>query len=300
MFGGMRKTALGRNPILGPVLIIPAVVGVALFQFLPLIVAFLNSFRSFNPFTQAARGWVGLRNYMHVFADPTFGTALLNTVFYIALMLAITIPLALGLAVLFDRRLPGTTWARAAVIAALAASEAATALVWNRMYEPSTGLFNTLLSAIGAPTQPFLTDSSQALVCIVILIVWKDVGLPMLIFLGGLQAVPDDLREAAALDGASPMRTFWSIVLPLLKPSLVLALFITTITATRIFTPIQILTQGGPAGSTANLAYYSYAENFLFTSPGLASVSVVVMLLLLAVITYVQSRIIRDVREQTR
>ena len=291
------KAQLGRNPILGPALILPAVVGLALFQFLPLFVAFLNSFRSFNPFTQAAKGWVGFSNYARVFADPTFGTAFFNTIIYVVLMLAITIPLALGLAILIDKRLPGTTWARAAVIGALAASEAATALVWNRMYESSTGLFNAFLGAVGLPAQPFLTDGSQALVCIVILIVWKDVGLPMLIFLGGLQAIPDDLREAAALDGASPARTFWSVVLPLLKPSLVLALFITTITATRIFTPIQILTQGGPAGSTANLAFYSYAQNFLYTSPGLASVSVVAMLTLLAIVTFIQSRLIRDARE---
>jgi ABC-type sugar transport system permease subunit len=160
------------------------------------------------------------------------------------------------------------------------------------MYEPSVGLFNALLNAVGLPPQAFLTSPNQALACLALLTVWKDVGLTMLIFLAGLQAIPSELREAAALDGAGAWRTFRAIILPHLRPSLALALFMTTIAATRIVTPILILTQGGPQGSTTNLAVYSYQESFEFMSPGPASATVVCMLALLALVTVSSSRAI--------
>lgn len=275
-------------------MILPATVTLALFQFLPLITAALNSLQSFSPFDQSSTGWVWLDNYAELFADPTFRFALLNTFLYIVLLVGLTIPLALALAVLLDKRLPGSTWARNAIIGALAASEAVTALIWNQMYEPSTGLFNAILNAVHLPTQPFLTGSNQALISIVVMSVWKDVGLPMLIFLAGLQAIPRELPEAAELDGADERQIFWSITLPLLRPSIIVALFMMTITATRMFTPILITTQGGPQGATTNLALYSYLLGFEFQSPGTASASVVCMLVVLALVTAGQSFLLRD------
>jgi ABC-type sugar transport system permease subunit len=287
-------SAQNSNPILGLAMIVPATVALALFQFLPLITAMLNSLQSFSPFDQSSTGWVGLDNYAELFADPSFLSALVNTFLYIVLMLGLNIPLALILAVMLDRRLPGSVWARNAIIGALAASEAVTALVWNQMYEPSSGLFNAILSAVHLAPQPFLTSSNQALVSIVIMSVWKDVGLPMLIFLAGLQAIPREIPEAAELDGANERQIFWTITLPMLRPSIVVALFMMTITATRMFTPILIMTMGGPQGSTTNLALYSYLLGFEFQSPGLASASVVCMLAVLVLITISQGFILRD------
>jgi len=289
-----RWSRQNSNPVLGVAMILPAAVALALFQFLPLITAALNSLQSFSPFDQSSTGWVGFDNYLELLADPAFRSALFNTFLYIVLMLGLTIPLALVLAVLIDKRLPGSTWARNAIIGALAASEAVTALIWNQMYEPSSGLFNAILNAMQLPGQPFLTGSGQALISIVVMSVWKDVGLPMLIFLAGLQAIPRELPEAAELDGATERQIFWTITLPLLRPSVIVALFMTTITATRIFTPILIMTQGGPQGATTNLALYSYLLGFEFQSPGAASASVVCMLLVLALITAAQGLILRD------
>jgi ABC-type sugar transport system permease subunit len=283
----------GRNPVLGPAMILPAVLGLALFQFWPLVTAVLNSFESFNPFDQSVTGWVGWDNYASILNDPAFRLALLNTFIYIALTLLLTIPLALALAVLLDRRLPGTTWTRNAIIGALAASEAVTSLIWNQMYEPSTGLFNAILAALHLAPQPFLTGGDQALISIVVMSVWKDVGLPMLIFLAGLQAIPPELYEAAALDGAMPRHHFRYITLPHLRPSIVVALFMVTITATRVFTPILIMTNGGPQGGTTNLAFYAYTQGFQFQSPGPASAAVVCMLAVLAVVTLGQSLMLR-------
>jgi ABC-type sugar transport system permease subunit len=279
---------------IGPLMIIPAAAGLGIFWIWPLIVAILNSFRSFNPFTHRANGWAGFANYQGIFADPAFQSAFWVSLVYMVAMIVIIIPLALGLAVLLDRRMPGTVLARGAILAALASSEAVAALMWNQLYQPSSGLFDAVFRAMGLPTQPFLTDGNLAVVSIVVMTAWKDVGLPMLIFLGGLQAIPPHLFEAASMDGANSFNKFWRITLPLLRPSIVLSLFMTTIAAARLFTPIQILTSGGPNGQTSNLAYFSYAQSFLFNSPGQAAASVVVMLLMLIVITVIQGMALRS------
>lgn len=281
---------------IGPLMVIPAAAGLGIFWIWPLIVAILNSFRSFNPFTHRANGWAGFDNYQQILADPGFHSAFWVSLIYMILMIVIIIPLALVLAILLDKRMPGTTLARAAILAALASSEAVAALMWNQLYQPSSGLFDAMFRALGLPTMPFLTDGNFAVVSIVIMIAWKDVGLPMLIFLGGLQAIPPHLFEAASMDGANRWKTFWRITLPLLRPSIVLSLFMTTIAAARLFTPIQILTSGGPNGQTSNLAYFSYAQAFLFNSPGQAAASVVVMLLMLVVITVIQGVSLRGKR----
>jgi ABC-type sugar transport system permease subunit len=279
---------------IGPLMVIPAAAGLGIFWIWPLIVAIMNSFRAFNPFTHRANGWAGLSNYQQILADPGFQSAFWVSLVYMVLMIILIIPLALGLALLLDKRMPGTVLARAAILAALASSEAVAALMWNQLYQPSSGLFDAIFRAMGMPTQPFLTDGNLAIVAIVIMIAWKDVGLPMLIFLGGLQAIPPHLFEAASIDGANRWRMFWRITLPLLRPSLILSLFMTTIAAARLFTPIQILTSGGPNGRTSNLAYYSYAQAFLFNSPGQAAATVVVMLLMLVVITIIQGLALRS------
>lgn len=291
-----RHRQMGRSSglLLGPAMVLPAFVGLALFKLWPLLSAALDSLQSFRPFDRVSTGWVGLQNYIDLLADPDFRSAPINTLLYIVLIVGITIPLALYLAVLLDKRLPASTWARNAIIAALATSEAVTALVWNQMYEPSVGLFNAILTALHLPEQPFLTSGSEALISIVIMTVWKEIGLPVLIFLAGLQAIPQEVPEAAKLDGATERQTFWYVTLPMLKPSIVVALFMMTVTATRMFTPILIMTQGGPQGATNNLALYSYQLAFEYQSPGLAAASVICMVGVLALVTAAQGYLLQD------
>src|SRR3954468_13504978 len=171
-----RHRARGVSPRAGWLLITPLFVGLGLFQFYPIAVAGLQSLQSFNPFTGAAKGYVGLHNYSELFGDPQFVAALRNTVFYIVLTMAVEIPLALGLAQLINARLPGGRLLRITVIACLAASETVAVLVWNQLYDPTNGLLNSVLHAAGLDGQPFLTSPSQALVAIVVMSAWKNVG----------------------------------------------------------------------------------------------------------------------------
>jgi ABC-type sugar transport system permease subunit len=277
-------------------MIFPAVLGLALFQFLPLVSAAISSIRQFNPFTKRPTGWSGVANYSAVLWDAGFQSALLVTLIYVILSLLVMLPLSLGLAMLLDRRVPGTGLARAAVLGALAASESVSALIWNQMYLPNSGLFSAILNAVGLPGQPFLSSTWQSVPSIIAISAWKDVGLPMLIFLGGLQSIPPQLYEAAAIDGASRWPIFRRITLPILRPSIILAAFMITVGAVRMFTPIYLLTQGGPNGATTNIAYYAYVQNFQFSSPGHASASVIIMLLVLAAIGCLQLVLLRNKR----
>jgi ABC-type sugar transport system permease subunit len=277
-------------------MILPVILPLALFQLLPLAVAVLNGFRSFNPFTKAPAGWIGFDNFVALLADQSFYQAAWISVVYVVMLNVLIIPLAIGMAVLIDRRLPGAMWARAAILAALATSDAVSTLVWGQMYQPDVGLFDSILAMLGLPAVPFLHNGAWAVTSIMVLSVWKDLGLPMLIFLGGLQTIDPALYEAAALDGASRRTTFWSITLPQLRPSLVLAMFMTTVYAARLFTPIQILTQGGPEGQTTNMTYYSYVQGFEYSSPGYAAASVTLMLIVLIAVTIGQSAALRPRR----
>ena len=273
---------------LGLVFTLPAVAGLILFQYYPMALAAIESLQAFNPFTHEATGFIGTANYVEIFSDPQFRTALLNTVLYIVLMVAVEIPIALVLANLINQRLPTSAVLRTAVIAALAASETVAILVWNQLYNPGSGLFNAILNTIGIPSQGFTTSTVQALPALVLISVWKDIGLPTLIFLAGLQAVPEELYEAAALDGAGELRQFISITVPLLRRSTAVAVFMSTVAGSRIFTSIFLVTQGGPEDRTTNLIYYAYQHGFQFSAFGAASAATVCMLGVLAFITIVQ------------
>ena len=210
--------------------------------------------------------------------------------------IVVEIPLAIGLAQLINSRLPGTGLLRITVIAALAASETVAVLVWNRLYDPTHGLFNSVLHLAGISSQPFLTSASQALPSIVLMSVWKNAGLAVLIFLAGLQNVPAELHEAASIDGAGPFRRFGRITWPFLRRYVVVALFVSTISATRVFTPVILMTQGGPDNGTTNLTYYTYQQAFEFSQYGIADAATVVLIAILSVVTLMQALALRDRR----
>jgi ABC-type sugar transport system permease subunit len=282
----------------GAILVLPVAVVVLIFQLYPIVTAVVQSVQAFNPFTHATAGYAGTANFATLLKDPTFWRAFENTCLYMVLVLCIEIPLALLFAELINRRLPGSTFARAAVIAALAASDTVAVLIWNQMFDPDHGLFNAILNSVGIASQPFLSGASQALPSVVAISVWKDVGIPTLIFLVGMQAIDRDLYEAAELDGAGRTRAFFHITLPLLNRSTILAVFVTTIAAFRIFVPIILITQGGPANATINVNYYVYQQAFQYSNYGVAYAGVVVMLVFLGALTIAQVGILRRGRRR--
>lgn len=283
-----------RQGRLGYAMVAPSVLGLALFQLTPLLWAAAESTQHFNPITHQSLGFVGLENFSTVFEDAQFWQAVVHTVVYGVVITAVEVPVALGIALALHKVVPGTRFARAAVISALAASESVAALLWFTILNQNTGLVNSFLGVLGVPHVPWLTSSPLALISVVVMSVWKDIGLPVLVYLAGLQALDDDLYSAASLDGASAWQQFRYLTVPLLRRSTLITVFMVTIAATRIFTPIVIMTTGGPNGSSQNLTYYAYAQGFRHLDYGVGSAATVCMIVLLAVVTAGQGLLLRE------
>lgn len=291
-----RRTAgwMVRQGRFGYLMVAPAVLGLLLFQLSPLVWALTESLEKFNPMTHKATGFVGLANFSTVLGDPAFWQATRNTVIYGVVITAVEVPLALVIAVLLNAVVPGTRFARSAVIAALAVSESVAALLWFTILNQHTGLVNSFLGIFGIDDVPWLVSPHLAMGSVMVVSIWKDIGLPVLVFLAGLQALDEDIYHAASLDGAGPFRQFVHLTIPLLRRSTSVATFMVVITATRIFTPILIMTAGGPKGASSNLINYAYVQGFRNLDYGVGSAATLCLVLLLAAATVLQGLAIRE------
>ena len=273
--------------------LLPLLAGMLLFQIVPLFIAMYNSTLSINITNPDAAKSVGLRNYTDLLHNARFFHALGNSLLYMLGKLVIQLPLGLALAMLANQAIRGRALLRLALFAPLVASEVVVAMLWNVIYFPDSGLLNAVLSRLGLPTQGFITSASQALPSILSVVVWQDVGFTVLIFLAGLQAIPEELYEAAYLDGVNTLQKLRFLTLPLLRRSTMLAAFVATLGGFRIFTPIYVMTQGGPQESTTSAIYYIYEQAFKFLNMGPASSMAVVFIVVLALVTLVESRLLR-------
>jgi ABC-type sugar transport system permease subunit len=294
-----RTASRPRLDTLGVALLflLPTFAGLLVFHWWPLVTAVQNSTLRFSPLNPNAAVFIGADNYIGLLSNERFVRATVNTLVYIFGKLILQIPLGLAIALLLNRSLPGTRIVRGGVFAALVASEAIVALIWNIMYTPENGLFNVFLNQVGIPSQPFLTSVIQALPSVLVMIVWKDIGFTTLILLAGLQTIPHEYHEAAQIDGAGPWSRLLHITLPLLRRMLLLATFMATIAGSRIFIPIALMTDGGPEDATVNAVYFMYEQAFEFQRMGEASATAMLIILLLVAITLVQARILRTDHE---
>lgn len=277
----------------GYVMVAASTLGLVLFQLTPLLWALTESTQKFNPISHQSLGFVGLANFAVIFQDPSFWQAVRNTFVYCVGTSAVELVLGLSIALLLDRSLPLTPVARTAVITALALSESVTALLWFALLDKDTGLVDGLLGLVAIPPVGWLTTSPTAMISVIGVTVWHDVGLVVLIYLAGLQAMNDEVFDAAAVDGANGFQQFSHLTLPLLRRSSVIAVFIATITSIRIFTPIVIMTTGGPSGSSQNLIYYTYVQGVQNLDYGVGSATTVCLVALLIAITAVQALLLR-------
>ncbi len=273
--------------------LLPLLAGIVLFQFVPLAVALYNSTLNLNITNPDAAKPVGLKNYTDLLHNLRFAHALLNSLLYTLGKLVIQLPLAFGLAMLANQAFRGRTLLRAALFAPLVASEVVVAVLFNVIYFPDNGLLNAILSRLGLPTQPFTASSSQALPVILSTVIWQDIGFTVLILLAGLQAIPEELYEAARIDGASTWQNVRFLTIPLLRRSIMLAAFLATLAGFRIFTPIYVMTQGGPQDATTSAIYYIYEQAFKFLNMGPASSMAVLFIAVLAIVTLLEGRLVR-------
>jgi multiple sugar transport system permease protein len=270
--------------------LLPALVALLLLRLAPAGVALVDSLSRTT--LLGGTSFVGLGNYVELFANADFQNSLAVTLLFAVIINPLQIAAAFLLAVLFTRRAVGSKFWRSMVILPIAVPPAVSAVVWSVIYRPD-GLANGFLAVLGIPPQPFLTSPYQALLSIMILLSWIGVGYWMMFLIAGLNDIPTSYYEAASIDGASWWRQTWSITLPLLRRPLAFVLVADTVSNFLVFAPVQILTKGGPNGSTNLLMHDLYTRAFTFGDINKAQAEVVILVLITVVIVALQFRLLK-------
>jgi ABC-type sugar transport system permease subunit len=274
--------------------LLPALAGLLVFRLVPIIYAVGRSFYA-NTFGLTPRTiFVGSDNYTGLFTDPTFWQSVRVTALFNAIVNPFQTMLALLLALLVRAQLRGVGVFRSIFLIPIAVSLPVASIVWSQMLDSQSGLINGILIWIGLPAQGFLASTDQALLSVVLIASWIGVGYWMFFFLAGLQGIPQTMYEAASIDGAGALSTFWHITLPLLRRVIAFVLVADTAANVLLFAPIYILTQGGPQGSTDLLMYEAYRSGFTGLDVGRATSITSLLLGALLAVVGLQLMVIRS------
>lgn len=270
-------------------LVSPALAAIAAFFFLPVLAALALSVTDFDIYALAdpqRLRVVGLDNYAHLLADPTFRTALANTAFFVLVAAPLSIAVSLGAALLVDARLARfTSFYRTVFFLPVVTTLVAAAVVWRYLYHPRFGLLNRALELIGIGPIDWLGDPRFAMLAIVFMTVWKNFGFNMVIFVAGLRSIPPRLYEAASLDGAGPLTTFRHVTLPLLAPTVTFVTLMTVIGDFQLFSEPYVMTQGGPGDRTLSVVLLMYREGFRWWNLGYAAATAFVLFAIVLVLS---------------
>jgi multiple sugar transport system permease protein/alpha-1,4-digalacturonate transport system permease protein len=252
--------------------------------------AFVVAFMEWDSYSPPE--FVGLDNFERMLRDESFWIALGNTAYYAAGHIPLTLLAALGLALLLNKRIRGLGFFRTAMFFPYVTSLVAVAVVWNMLFNPTMGPINQFLELIGVADPPgWTTSSAWAMPAVIITSVWRDMGYYMVLYLAGLQAIPQEYYEAAEVDGANAWQRFWNITIPSLRPTTFFVLIMVTIASFKVFDLIVVMTQGGPGRSTLVLSQLIYREGITENRFGYSSAISLVLFLIVLVFTVVQFRI---------
>ena len=271
---------------------LPAMVPLALFWFFPLGYVIYLSFTEWD-FMSPTKAFVGLDNYRNLFQDPAFYQSLgVSALFCLGSVLPI-IAFGLALALLLTQRVKGSAIYRTLLFSPWVTPTVAVSIVWSWIFEPEVGLLNSVLKVFGVEGIRWLEDPSWALVSVLLVTIWKSAGWSMIFYMVAIRNVPTDLMEAAGLDGAGWWRKFLNVTLPLISPTTFFLFIVQMIQALQAYDQINVLTQGGPAGSTRTLLYLYYQSAFTSFQIGQASavaITLIVACMLLSVLSAVFAR----------
>ena len=275
----------------------PALVIIAVFFILPLLAAFALSLTDFDIYALADLSnlrFVGVRNYLQLLETPLFWHALGNTLYFVVVGVPLSIAMSLGTALLLHSRLARCKGLfRTALFAPVVTTLVAVAVIWRYLFNTRYGFLNYVLSQVGIDPVDWLGDPHWAMPAIIIFAVWKNFGYNMIILLAGLQSIPEELYEAARMDGASYLHRFLHVTLPMLSPLLVMVSILTVAGYFQMFAEPYVMTQGGPLQSTVSVLYFMYEEGFKWWSLGSASAVAFVLFLFVFCVTAVPMRIAR-------
>lgn len=282
------ETVKGRRKAIAvAVLLGPSLVGMTAFYIVPVVTSFVISFAKWDLISPIR--WTGISNYLNAVADPAVQQALRNTVLFILGYLPSVVVLGLGLALLLNRRLRGRTFFRAVYFVPVVTSWVAVSLIWKWLLNPQYGLVNFGLSLIGIAGPGWLFDPNWAMAGVILTTVWKDIGFVTVIYLAGLQEIPESLGEAAALDGAGRWQAFRYITLPMLAPTTFFVTTISLISSFQVFDQVFIMTGGGPVGATTTMVQLIFKNAFSYSAMGYASAISWILFALIFAVTIAQN-----------
>jgi multiple sugar transport system permease protein len=281
-----RSAATRRDWLVGYIMIAPVVLGAVAFVLVPLVAVAWFSLHDWNVLANTFV-FAGADNYERMLSDPGLRDSLLASLWFSVGLVILNVSLALFLAILLNQKLPGTTTFRTFFFSPVVVSLVAWTIVWSFLLQADGGI-NGALSLVGIEGPNWLRGDVTAMISVIIVQVFKNVGLNMILFLAALQGVPEEIGEAARIDGAGAWRRFWSITLPMISPTVLLVMILTIVGSLEVFAQIAVLTGGGPGNSTTVLVYYLYQQAFRFNDFGYASAIAVLLFFIVLALTLVQ------------
>lgn len=283
----MKKTIQTKK--VGSILIfvLPALIPLFVFWIYPIFRSIWISFTDWD-FMTPTYNIVYLDNYISLFKDSRFYNALWNTLIFTVGTLVPTIVIGLGLAVLLQKPFIGSGIVKFILFSPWITPTVAISIVWTWIFQPNDGLANMVLSFLGLLALKWISSSQTAMLSVIIVTVWKSMGYAMIFYLSALEKVPEELYEASALDGAGKWGQFFAITIPSISPTTFFLMIITMVNSLQAYDQIQILTQGGPSGSTRTLLYMYYQLGFQEFNMGQATAVAVVMIIITVMLSLVQ------------
>lgn len=269
---------------------LPYVIFFLAFVAYPLVFSFVLIFHRWNIITPME--WVGLKNFERLIADPLFYRSLGNTLTFLVIHIPLQIAVALGFALLLNVPLRGKGFFRALYFLPVVVSGVAVTILWQQLYSYDYGVLNSILASLHLPPVPWLVNARMAMPSIAIMATWKNVGIYIVLFLVGLQNIPRELYEAASLDGATALRQFRHITFPMLNPTVIVIVVLSTIGGFSLFIEPYVLTGGGPMQSTLSGMLYIYNQAFYFGHMGYAAALGFVYALVILGVVLIQKKVI--------
>jgi len=290
-----RRTDRAHRGITAAIFLSPTLLVIGLFTVVPMIMTIVISFHRWSMFTPITdMDFVGFDNYARLLNDSARVQAIANTGVYVLLSVLITVPLAFLIAMLlYFPRLRGRNVVRVILFATYVIPTIAIVIIWSNIYAPGYGPLSAMVQAIGLTPPGWLSDPQWALLSLVIFNVWQMLGYYVILLVAGLTQIPEELYEAAKVDGAGIVRQTWSITLPMLSGSLVFVVLMTIINSIQVFDPIYLLTQGGPAGSTNVVSFEIQRSAFQYGQAGDASALAVSLFMLIVLVGVVLNAILK-------
>lgn len=270
--------------------ITPSMLGFLVFIVLPVVSVFILSFYDWDFLSSPS--FIGISNYTEIVKDPRFWISLQNTLIYTAIFVPLSIFLALILAVALNTRFLSSNIFKTIYFLPAVFSLVAVSIIWRFIFDSNFGILNYILSLLHLPRVHWLTDPKTALLSIILVGLWKNLGYNMVIYLAGLQRIPPHLYEAARIDGAGKLRQFTSITVPLLRPSTFFILVTSVINSFQVFDQVYVMTGGGPGSATRVYVFHLYQVAFQFFQMGKASALAFVLFILIFLFTLAQMKLL--------